>query len=342
MNTMTDTLDQPQASTSADPAPGASPARSRRWRRVARASGIGVIGLVLLALVGALINVAAEAGERSALPAYGERVAVAGGHLNVYRHGQSGPTIVMLTGYGTAAPALDFAPLIRELEGFQVVVVEGFGYGYSDTDAPPRTVENIADELHQAVAALDLDERYILLGHSIAGIYELYYANRYPDEVSAVIGIDASVPGQMNGLAGQGSPWNRLVAVSGLLRAVTTAAPSLIEPGGTAYTPQEREQRRAMTKWNSANPAILDEANQGAHNFAVVQDMTYPDDVPVLSFIKKEGNQPGWRTLHQTQLANLDRGELVELDGGHYLHWTHSPQLAQHIRAFLGEVAGNQ
>ena len=140
---------------------------------------------------------------------------MAGGHLNVYRHGETGPTIVMLTGYGTPAPALDFAPLIRELEGYQVVVVEGFGYGYSDTEAPPRTIENITSELHEAVTALDLEEPYILLGHSIAGIYDLYYANQYPEEVSAVIGIDASLPGQINGLAGQGNPANRLVATIG-------------------------------------------------------------------------------------------------------------------------------
>jgi len=288
---------------------------------------------------GALINIRAEQTERDTLPVYGERVAVEGGHLNVFRHGATGPTIVMLTGYRTAAPALDFAPLIRELDGFQVVVVEGFGYGYSDTDAPPRTIENITGELHQAIAALDLEEPYILLGHSIAGIYDLYYANRYHDEVSAVVGIDASVPGQVNGLAGQGNPLNRLVAESGLLRAAAALAPSLIEPDGTAYTAREREQMRAMANWNWANPAILDEADQGARNFSVVQNMTYPDDVSVLSFIKKHGSQAGWRELHQAQLENLDHGELIELDGGHYLHWTHAAELAQHIRQFLGDTS---
>jgi pimeloyl-ACP methyl ester carboxylesterase len=336
---MTTTISRPAASTSTDRDSVQSRPRRSRWRRFARSASFVGIVLLVLAIVAALANMAAERSERNTLPTYGERVAVAGGHLNVYRHGETGPTIVMLTGYGTPAPALDFAPLIRELDGFQIVVVEGFGYGYSDTDAPPRTVENITSELHQAVAALDLEEPYILLGHSIAGIYDLYYANRYQDEVSAVIGIDASVPGQINGLAGQGNPITRLAATSGLLRAVTTVMPSLVEPDGTAYTATERAQMRAMTLWNWANPALLDEANQGARNFSVVEDMTYPDDIPVLSFIKKEGNQAGWRTLHQAQLEDRAQGELVELDGGHYLHWTHAPELAQHIREFL-DTAG--
>ena len=114
-----------------------------------------------------------------------------------------------------------------------------------------------------------------------------------------MIGIDASLPGQINGLAGQGNPANRLVATTGMLRAVTTVMPSLIEPDGDGYTAKEREQMRAMTIWNWANPALLDEANQGARNFSVVEDMTYPADIPVLSFIKEEGSQAGWRTLHQ-------------------------------------------
>ena len=339
---MTTTISRPAASTSPDRDSVQSRPRRSRWRRFAHSASIVGIVLLVLAIVAALANMSAERSERNTLPTYGERVAVAGGHLNVYRHGETGPTIVMLTGYGTPAPALDFAPLIRELDGFQIVVVEGFGYGYSDTEAPPRTIENITSEIHEAVAAIDHEEPYILLGHSIAGIYDLYYANQYPDEVSAVIGIDASLPGQINGLAGQGNPANRLVATSGLLRAVTSVRPSLIEPDGDAFTAQEREQMRAMTIWNWANPALLDEANQGARNFSVVEDMTYPADIPVLSFIKKEGSQAGWRMLHQTQLQNLDHGELVELDGGHYLHWTHAAALAQHIREFFSGAAVNR
>jgi pimeloyl-ACP methyl ester carboxylesterase len=300
-----------------------------------RRTGVAALVALTVILTSAVTNAVLNQLERSSTAAYGERVSVTGGALNVYRHGDTGPTIVMLGGYGTASPALDFAPLIRELDGYQVVVVEGFGYGYSDTDAPPRTIENITAELHQALSKIGVDEPYVLLGHSISGIYDLFYANRYRDEVSAVVGIDASVPGQMNGLLGQGNPVTRLISDTGLLRAASTLVPSLIEPDGTAYTPQEREQMRLMKNWNWANPALLDEANQGEHNFGAVEKMTYPGDLPVLSFIKKEGNQPRWRELHENQLNNLDHGELVELDGGHYLHWTQSETIAQKVTQFL-------
>lgn len=33
-----------------------------------------------------------------------------------------------------------------------------------------------------------------MMPHSISGIYSMYYANAYPDEVKAVIGIDFTLP----------------------------------------------------------------------------------------------------------------------------------------------------
>jgi len=62
--------------------------------------------------------------------------------------------------------------------------------------------------------------------------------------------------------------------------------------------------------------------------------LTYPDIMPVLSFIKQDGNLPGWRVPHEQQLANIERGELVELDGA-LPHWTHSAQIASTMDSFL-------
>ncbi len=316
----TDQLDKPQ---------------TRRLPRALRVAAIG--GAILLALVAgsAFTNAALDSAEKASVEPYGTRVPVRGGSVNVYQHGAGERTIVMLSGYGTPSPAIDFAPLIEELDGFRVVVVEGFGYGFADHDAPPRTIENISSELHQALGAAGVRAPYTLLSHSIGGIYALYYANQYPDEVSAVIGVDASVPGQMNGLAGQGGPAQGLVRSTGLLRWAGAIAPSLIEPDGDAYTEEQREAMHRMTVWNYANPALLDEANQGEHNFSVVADMSFPQDLPVLSFIKKEGSQPRWRELHEQQVANREHGAMVELDGGHYLHWTHANQIASTVRDFL-------
>lgn len=116
--------------------------------------------------------------------------------MNVLIQGSGEQTVVLLPGQGTPTPALDFKLLIDEITpNYKVVVVEPFGYGLSDETEKERTTENIVSEVHEAVQQLGLD-RYILMGHSIAGLYGATYVNTYPDEVLAFVGIDSSVPNQ--------------------------------------------------------------------------------------------------------------------------------------------------
>ena len=305
-----------------------------RIRTAAKTTAMVIALIAALLAASTVTNAILTSAERSP-QLYGERLDIGTGSLNVYEHGATGPTIVLLGGYGTASPALDYAPLIRELDGYRVVVIEGFGYGYSDANVPARTVENITAELHTALRQLNVDEPYVLAGHSLAGLYMLYYANHYRDELAAIVGIDASVPGQVNGLAGGVPLLEQFADATGLLRIANAILPTFSEPEGDAFTATEKREIVSMTNWNSGNPALVDEARRAARTFCVVATMNFPRDLPVLSFIKRTGSQPYWKELHLAQLANLDQGELIELDGGHSLHWTHSKTMAEDIKRFL-------
>ncbi|MBO2533307.1 MAG: hypothetical protein CW342_10555 [Thermoactinomycetaceae bacterium] len=57
-----------------------------------------------------------------------------------------------------------------------------------------QTVENIVQEIRHALKEADIQGPYILMPHSISGVYSMYYANTYPDEVKAVMGIDPILP----------------------------------------------------------------------------------------------------------------------------------------------------
>ncbi len=73
------------------------------------------------------------------------------------------------------------------------------------------------------LSKLNVEKPYVLAGHSIAGFYTLSYAARYPKEVSAVIGIDPTVPAaKADALPNRhwhGINWVRLLATTGLVRA---------------------------------------------------------------------------------------------------------------------------
>ena len=209
--------------------------------------------------ISTVANASTTTSEKSSITPYGQKVTIDDGAINVYRNGGAGPTMVLLSGFGTPAPAIDFAPLIRELSGYDVIVVEGFGYGYSDTDVPNRTIENITGELHAVLGQLHVNGPVTLVGHSVGGLYARYYANAYPDEVAAFIGIDPMAAKETSLEVGTPSSTEAVQSTLGLFRLVTSIAPDIIQPPGTSYTADERKRTAAMTNWNYGNVSISDE-----------------------------------------------------------------------------------
>lgn len=67
-------------------------------------------------------------------PENSEFVTVNGHKIHVYRTGNSnGPKLVFMAGSATVSPVYDFKLLYQKLsEKFRIIVVEKFGYGYSD------------------------------------------------------------------------------------------------------------------------------------------------------------------------------------------------------------------
>ncbi|MFF2246612.1 alpha/beta fold hydrolase [Arthrobacter sp. NPDC058130] len=322
-----------------------TPLRRHPWKRRLRAAGVVALIMAGLLVVSTSANLLLEWHEKSTSVAYGEKVSISEGTINVSRTGDAGPTIVLLSGLGTPAPGLDFAPLVRELRGFRTVVVEGFGYGYSDMAARPRTVENITEELHEVLSKLGISAPYILLGHSIGGYSTLYYSNKYPAEVSAVIGIDPTVPAGRTSKDATPGPaempavdywWAHAPSTAGLVRWATALGFS--EPGGGGFTAAERQQMRHMSSWNFGNQAVTDETLRMGENSAKLQDVRYADTLPVLDFLSQDTMNQQPYVSHERQLANVRRHELVVLEGEHYLHWTQSRAMAARISDFLRQI----
>jgi pimeloyl-ACP methyl ester carboxylesterase len=300
-----------------------------------------MIGVVALALgTTAIVNVVATNSEAANLTPYGQLVEVDGKNMNVVVRGSGAETVVLLTGFATAAPGLDFEPLIEQLEDdYRVVAVEPFGYGLSDDTDVPRTTENIVSEVHQALQELDID-RYVLMGHSISGIYALDYVNRYPDEVSAFVGIDSSVPTQPG--MDEELPISDLQTMKslGLLRILDSIGPDQF--AGLPYSDEMKDQMKVLSLRNSFNSSIASESKHTFANFVAAQAQEFPVDLPVLLFVLNDDDVPGWVQLHQEQVDKQTTGEMVLLDGDHYLHHTQSAVMAQKLGEFLAaqQLAG--
>ncbi|WP_189013988.1 alpha/beta hydrolase [Paenarthrobacter histidinolovorans] len=289
-----------------------------------------VLGLGLATTT--VVNVVASNSESSRIESYGQRVDVDGSKINVLVTGSGIKDIVLLPGFGTSSPVLDFAPLVRDLsKDHRVIVVEPLGYGLSDGTDRERTTQNIVQEVHGALQALHVN-RYILMGHSIAGLYGIDYANRYPEEVSAFVGIDTSVPGQP-GMDTE-FPTGLMSAAKnlGLLRLLTAAAGPTKSP---AYTDYARDQMQMLTNRNSMSPTYLNEMSHISSNFQNALGTSFPKELPLLLFVVAENREnPEWLELHRDQAASVTDGTVVPLPGEHYLHHTHAGEIADGVRSW--------
>ena len=95
------------------------------------------------------------------------------------------------------------------------------GYGKSDPIATPRDGSHIVDELRMLLKSQDLKPPYILVGHSLGGLYMQMFARRYPDEVSALILVDSTHPRQ---LEGEGAIKNQSFWVRGIIGGLVKGA----------------------------------------------------------------------------------------------------------------------
>ena len=100
----------------------------------------------------------------------GKLVEVDGHNMSVYVEGNGEKTIVFMSGGGTCSPILDFKSLYSLLsDDYKIVVVERFGYGFSDVVDKERSVDSILEDTRVALEKVGVKKPYILCPHSMSG-----------------------------------------------------------------------------------------------------------------------------------------------------------------------------
>lgn len=299
-------------------------------------AAIAIAILLFIAIVFIVDKVSSKS-EQGKIQSYGQLVPVDGKKMNVLIQGKGDETVVLLPGYGTAAPALDFKGLIDELSPYyKIVVIEPFGYGLSDLTDKERSTDNIVSEIHEALQQLDID-RYTLMGHSIAGIYGMAYVNKYPDEVRAFAGIDSSVPTQAGMDVEFPITMFKVLKKSGFGRL-------MVKLGDDPYAElpfdeETKEQMRLITLKNFYNDTIMNEMENIFSNFKGAQHLTFLKELPLILFVDADNtSNEGWIPLHEGQVKNSVQGKVVILEGGHYLHHTKSKEIVESFRVFMEEI----
>ena len=229
-------------------------------------------------------------------------------------------------------------------EDHRIVVVDRPGYGWSECGGRSRDIDTLLEETREALDLVGEQGPYVLIPHSMAGLEAIHWAQKYPREVVAVIGLDPCTP---DAIEVMGEPnWLQiytmyLVARLGLTRFMgdSQAAASLPLLKSGDLTGEEKARYLAVFYRNAFSADMLREVHHLKRNTARVSAIEPPADTPMYFFTSKEQNAAvnGWERAVTGYLKGIGISGHASIDTGHYLHYDHAAEIAEGIGAFIGK-----
>ena len=230
------------------------------------ALGLGTAGLASAAYQGYGMAL-----DRHRYPPPGDLVDVGGRRIHLLKAPGSGLPLVIVAALST--PAIDWLAIQRMLAPeVPVILYDRGGLGWSDPGRGPRTLDQMADELHALLANAGIEPPYALAGHSLGGLVALVYTVRHREHVAGLALIDSSHPDMHRRLParewftmGRGAwlsaaLWERLTPLGlvrladdlGVRRHVTDRARRVYPPdvaaAGRAFSLSSRQRRAAVSE----------------------------------------------------------------------------------------------
>ncbi|WP_200905989.1 alpha/beta fold hydrolase [Paenibacillus sp. IHB B 3415] len=145
---------------------------------------------VLITGLGFLYEAIASASAKKDYPAPGKLADAGGYSLHLLRQGAGAPTIILEAGSGETS--LSWRNIPEQLaETATVVSYDRAGYAWSEQADTERSGANIVRELHSALQNAGIPGPYLLVGHSLGGMYARLFTQTYPEEVTGLVLIDA-------------------------------------------------------------------------------------------------------------------------------------------------------
>lgn len=297
--------------------------------------------IVLFVVVSFVRHKICSSNEKDLLTPLGELVEVNGNNMSVYTEGNGDKTLVFMSGGGTCSPILDFKSLYSLLNNeYKIAVVEKFGYGFSDVVDEARDIDTMLSETRMALKKADVEGPYVLCPHSMSGLEALYWAQKYPEEVEAIVGLDMAVPGyydEMN-ISIPILKLGQYGAALGIIRWV----PGLAESDAIKYgtlSDKEKEIYRTLFYQRTATVTMINEAKVVKDNANAVKKNGIPQ-VPMLLFISDGSGGTGftkekWRSIPKEYISGSDNASYIELDCPHYVHDYEFEEISKEIRNFI-------
>ncbi|WP_433029274.1 alpha/beta fold hydrolase [Actinomycetospora sp. CA-053990] len=177
---------------------------------------VGAVVIALTVVLAACSSAQGETGPAAGPADFAGLVDVGGRNLYLECHGSGSPTVVLQSGFPNAADiwsvGVERPPSVMQgVAAFarvcaydrpgstRISTPEGLPAdqptpGRSDQAPMPRTAADVVAELHALLAAAGVPGPYVVVGHSLGGLFSQLYAQTYPADVAGVVLVDPTPP----------------------------------------------------------------------------------------------------------------------------------------------------
>ena len=248
-----------------------------------------------------------------------QMVAVGGRALQVSSVGSGPVTLVILSGSNILFPGLEYAPLADALrEWYSVLIPSKFGYGFSDLTEAPRDVDTVVEEYRRVLAALKHPFPVVLAAHSMGFLEALHWASKYPEEISALVGLDPATPDAYQNMD---------------LSSVLHHLEHLGRPASV------RKDLVPAARRNFASIVWINEAKALPHSIRQIRQEGPPASVPTLFLLSNGKGTPlpkeEWRMCARNYLSAFSTSSFHLFELPHDLYRQRPKEIADTVHRFL-------
>lgn len=229
--------------------------------------------------------------------------------IELVAHVGSGPVVVFENGLG------------GHMEGWEKVLLalptdtSYFAYnrpgiGKSASVSTPRDGEHIVEELRRGLLQQGIQPPYVLVGHSLGGLYMQLFARKYPKDVAGLVLVDSTHPKQFDGA---GAIEKQSLMVRGLAKVFIT---------GVA---QDEFDALTLTGKQVLNLPVA--GNFPVYVLSAAEPMKETSELAQIS-----------NALRQDIARMYPNSKQVWVDGGHAIQYEKPEAVVNAVRAVLAQV----
>lgn len=269
----------------------------------------------------------------------GQLVDVGGVKLHINCAGSGSPAVVLEAGFpGSSLDWTLVQPLVARFA--RVCSYDRAGFGWSQQGKEPRSSSQIAEELRTLLSAANVQEPYLLVGHSMGGLYVRAFARKFPEAVAGIVLVDATHEDQ----------WDfepkRFWETSGL-DSIRLPQPEVTRPQAVAAI---LKQMWSTDRWKAG-----ERSEREAIKTTVADAQKYPKRLPVVPLVVLSAgeaigwseNAPGsafkWQHLQREMTAFSPLGKWLPVPGAnHYIHLSQPAAVVNAIRQIVQASRGSK